>query len=64
MKTIQQSDMKLDRVTKGAVLYKAMDMEDNPASAITSIYLRKSGLTEPYPTEITLRVQVVSPGGK
>ncbi len=58
MKTIQQSDMKLDRVTKGAVLYKVV--EENPASAITSIYLRKSGLTEPYPTVITLRVQVVN----
>ena len=56
MKTISTSEMKLDRETKGAVLYKAI--ETAPNEAITNLYLRKSGLTAPYPEVIHVQVQV------
>ncbi len=56
MKTISISEMKLDRITKGAVLYKAI--ETAPNRSITNLYLRKVGLEEPYPTTIHVRIQM------
>jgi len=56
MKTIASAMMRLDKITKGAIRYSDMDTEED--SPITVIYLRKSGLKEPYPTEIELLVKV------
>ena len=44
--------MHLQRVTKGAVLYK--NEKEGDGEALTTVYLRKSALTEPYPTTITI----------
>lgn len=56
MKTIGTSIMKLDRVTKGAILYKSVVEGDS--EVLTSIYLRKSGLSEPYPNTVTITAAV------
>ena len=56
MKTISTATMKLDRVTKGAVLYK--DAKEDGGTALTSIYLRKIGLAEPFPPTITVTIAI------
>ncbi len=56
MKTVTVATMSLERVTKGAVLYKNRSPEDG--EPITNLYLRKSGLSEPYPTTIHVTVEV------
>jgi len=58
MRTIASAMMSLDKVTKGAVRYADKDADADNGSPITVIYLRKSGLTEPYPTEIELKIKV------
>lgn len=55
MKKIQ-SDMRLDRITKGAVLYK--NVREGQPEAMTNLYLRKSGLTEPYPEIIHITIEI------
>lgn len=52
MSTICTSTLTMKRSTKGAVLYG----NTKDGQAVTTIYLRKDGLTEPYPGEITLTV--------
>ncbi len=54
MKTISSAKLSMDRTTKGAVLYKNQSTAEGVA--VTSIYLRKSGLSAPYPSEITVTV--------
>ena len=56
MKTISTATMKLDHVTKGAVVYK--DARADAGTALTSIYLRKVGLPEPFPPTITVTIAV------
>ncbi len=52
-----QATMNLDRVTKGAVLYK--NIKQNVIEAITNLYLRKSGLDPaPYPEVIHVTVEI------
>ncbi len=58
MNTIGTAVMKLDRVTKGAVLYKVAPADEVKRQALTSIYLRKVGLSEPFPATITITVTV------
>ncbi len=59
MKTIDTVVMKLDRATKGAVLYKdSVRTTGVEGQALTSLYLRKDGLPEPFPPEITVTVTV------
>ena len=53
-----QATMQLERVTKGAVLYKNVKTATNEAT--TNIYLRKSGLTEPYPETIHVTIDLES----
>ncbi len=55
MSTIATAILHLDKVTKGAVLYKVGEAA-SVSPAITSIYLRKDGLTEPYPTSIVMTI--------
>ena len=54
MSRIKQSTLILDKTTKGAVRYK--NVKEGDGEPITVIYLRRSGLTEPYPGSITLTV--------
>lgn len=54
MSTITTATLIMDRATKGAVLYK--NVKEGEGQAITTIYFRKSGLTPPYPGEITVTV--------
>jgi len=56
MKQIAKTKLTLNRITKGAVLYKADQTDDE--DAITSIYLRRLGLETPYPSQITITVEV------
>ncbi len=58
MKTISTARMVQKKLTKGAVFYESVGQEQQ---AITSIYLRKSGLETPYPEFIVLTVAVDSP---
>ena len=55
--TISQATMRLDRETKGAVLYKNVD----DGMAITSLYLRKDGIPTPYPQNIVVTVAAGGP---
>jgi len=52
MSTICIATMTMDRTTKGAVLYKNVKQ----GQAVTNLYLRKDGLAQPFPGEITLTV--------
>ncbi len=54
MSTIATARLVLERATKGAVLYKNANTDDG--QPITTLYLRKSGLTEPYPAEIVVTI--------
>ena len=54
MSTVSKASLVMDRTTKGAVLYK--NKKEGDGQAITSLYLRKSALTEPYPAEIEVTV--------
>ena len=54
MSTIAMATLVMDRTTKGAVLYR--NVREGEGQAITTIYFRKSGLTPPYPGEITVTV--------
>ena len=54
MSTIATAHMVLDRSTKGAVLYKNTSTADG--QPVTTLYLRKSGLVEPYPGEIVVTI--------
>ena len=47
--------MKLDRLTKGAALYK--NVKEGTDEAVTNIYLRKSGLPSDVPQEITITIK-------
>ena len=59
MTTIATCNMVLERDTKGAVLYKREEApQADVEKALTSIYLRKAGLTLPYPEEITVTVTI------
>ncbi len=60
MKTISTAALLMDRTTKGAVLYK--NKKEGDGQAVTSLYLRKSALTEPYPAEIQVTVAVDEEG--
>lgn len=55
--TISKATMTMERQTKGAVLYN--NVKDG--GAITNLYLRKDGLTEPYPGSIEVTVAVDAP---
>ncbi len=61
MSTIKSATMVMVRSTKGAVLYK--NVNEGEGQPITTIYLRKSGLTEPYPGEITVTIARPDEGG-
>ena len=52
---IAQATMKLERITKGAVLYKS-DVVGIIDKALTSIYLRQQGLDRPFPPGITVTI--------
>ena len=49
---LEISTLKLERETKGAVLYK--NVVDN--QSVTTLYLRKERLDTPYPTAITVTI--------
>jgi len=53
-KNIGGAVMRLERATPGALLYK--NTRKGEGECLTTIYLRKSGLTEPFPTSITIVV--------
>ena len=55
MKTIY---MKLEKETKGAVRYQEVDSKGEKLSnyAIGTLYIRKSALTTPYPTSLTVTI--------
>ena len=54
MSTITTTIMNLDRTTKGAALYK--NPKEGDSEAITTIYLRKSGLGEVIPNQIVVTI--------
>ncbi len=54
MSTITTARLTMDRTTKGAVLYKNVNTADG--QAVTTVYLRKDGLTEPFPGEISMTI--------
>ncbi len=55
-KQIATAVMVLKRVTKGAVLYEK-NVDGEGSEAITSIYLRKSGLPQkPFPEHIEITI--------
>ncbi len=54
MSTIATAMMVMKRATKGAVLYENVSTGDG--RAVTTLYLRKDGLVEPYPGEIVVTV--------
>ncbi len=54
-KTITTCQMTLKRTTKGAILYEATNKN---GGALTSLYLRKEGLTEPFPALIEVVIRV------
>ena len=54
MSTIATAHMVMDRTTKGAVLYK--NTSEKIGRAITTLYLRKGGLIQPYPSEIVVTI--------
>ncbi|KKN65468.1 hypothetical protein LCGC14_0481880 [marine sediment metagenome] len=60
MKTISKALMTMTRQTKGAVVYDNVK-PNNGGQAITTLYLRKDGLTEPYPGSIEVTVAVDDP---
>ncbi len=47
-----KATLKLERETKGALLYK--NVVDN--QSITTLYIRKSELKKPYPKQITMTI--------
>ena len=53
-KEINRTKMTLVRETKGAVLYE--NVLKAPGEAATNLYLRKSGLTTPYPQVIYVAI--------
>ncbi len=55
MSRVATVTMVLERSTKGAVLYK--NINESEGQPVTTIYLRKSGLVEPYPGEITVTIE-------
>lgn len=56
MNVISTATLALERATPGAVLYKnKVEGEDE---AITTVYLRKSGLSEPFPSTIEIAITV------
>ena len=52
MSTISTATLTMERTTPGAVLYKNV----KEGQVVTTLYLRKDGLTQPYPGEIQLTV--------
>ncbi len=54
MSNVTTAHMTMVRSTKGAVLYKNTNAADG--QSVTTIYLRKDGLVEPYPGEIVVTV--------
>ncbi len=54
MSTIATARLTMERSTKGAVLYKNTSTAEG--QPITTIYLRKDGLVEPYPGEIVVTI--------
>ncbi len=56
MRTVSKATLTMDRSTKGAVLYK--NAKEGEGQAITTVYLRKSGLVEPYPGSIEMTITV------
>lgn len=56
MTELNRSKMTLVRETKGAVLYE--NTLKAPGEAVTNLYLRKSGLTAPYPQVIHIALDV------
>lgn len=57
----QIANVKMNKVreTKGAVLYENVDASSG--QAVTNLYLRKEGMTAPFPE--VLDVQITSAGG-
>jgi hypothetical protein len=49
---INGATMRLERATKGALLYK--NVKEGAGEALTTVYLRKEGMTEPYPITLTI----------
>ncbi len=47
-----KTTLKLERETKGALLYKNVVSNQ----LITTLYIRKSGLKKPYPKQITMTI--------
>ncbi len=56
MKTISTALLTMEKTTPGAVMYK--NVKVGVGQAITNLYLRKDGLTEPFPGSITVTVSV------
>lgn len=54
MSTIATTIMNLDRTTKGAALYK--NPKEGEGEAITTMYLRKSGLGDVIPNQIVVTI--------
>ncbi len=54
MNTIAITMMNLERTTKGAALYK--NPKEGSSEALTTIYLRKSGLPNVVPDQILVTV--------
>lgn len=52
---IATATMNLTRETKGAVLYHNED--EGSSEAVTNLYLRKSGLTKPYPEVLIVTIE-------
>ncbi len=55
MSTFATVKMTMERTTPGAILYK--NVNATPGQAVTTLYLRKDGVVEPYPGEITVMVE-------
>ncbi len=60
MKTLSKATMTMTKRTPGAVVYTNVKT-NNGGQCLTTLYLRKDGLTEPYPGSIEVTVAVDSP---
>ncbi len=54
MSVVTSAKLTMTRQTKGAVLYD--NVKTNSGQAVTNLYLRKDGLTEPFPGEIEVTI--------
>lgn len=55
MSTISKATLVMDRTTKGAVRYQ--NVKNDEGQAMTTVYLRKSAMIEPYPGEIVVTIE-------